>query len=282
MVGRAVRLTAWGAAPLLVAFGLLFGVGPGSAVPGANAAAGCKQSYAYAGVQDAKVHHGIRATIDPLMPPDTSGGFVASWVGVGGPGLGPDGTDEWLQAGFAKFQSGPMQVYYEVTRPGQLPAYHAVRDAVSEDQPHRIAVLATNGDPNSWQVWLDDEPVSPPIELKASAGRFRPQVQAETNNSDGTRCNAYAWRFTKIEVAQKAGGSWGPTKAGYVFRDKYNAATKTSKGSFDARSLSSAAPREPSLPLLALIASRLTGKRLTAECARQEQPVRAGPDGQLI
>ena len=32
-----------------------------------------------------------------------SSSHVAGWVGVGGPGLGPHGEDEWLQVGLATF-----------------------------------------------------------------------------------------------------------------------------------------------------------------------------------
>ena len=40
------------------------------------------------------------ATVTMTTGPRVAGGHVAAWVGVGGVGLGPNGTDQWLQVGF--------------------------------------------------------------------------------------------------------------------------------------------------------------------------------------
>lgn len=46
-------------------------------------------------------------------------GFVAAWVGVGGPGLGPNCADEWLQSGYVSFDTGEQEIYYELMQPGE-------------------------------------------------------------------------------------------------------------------------------------------------------------------
>ena len=51
-----------------------------------------------------------------LDTPAVTGGssHVAGWVGVGGPGLGPHGADEWLQVGLATFgDTNEGRLYYE-------------------------------------------------------------------------------------------------------------------------------------------------------------------------
>src|SRR6185503_3969216 len=61
-----------------------------------NAAAlepcGNEAGYSYAGFQSAHRGHGIRATLVSLGSPNVRNGHVAAWVGVGGSGLGPNGT----------------------------------------------------------------------------------------------------------------------------------------------------------------------------------------------
>jgi hypothetical protein len=75
------------------------------------ASTGCKKDYDYTGVQNVAPSSGIRAYLTTIKQPHVKAGHVAGWVGVGGPGLGPNGTDEWLQAGYSGFQTGEAQVY---------------------------------------------------------------------------------------------------------------------------------------------------------------------------
>ena len=52
--------------------------------------------YTYAGHQATYRGHGVRATISAIRAPNVVAGHVAGWVGVGGPGKGPNGEDSWL------------------------------------------------------------------------------------------------------------------------------------------------------------------------------------------
>src|SRR5262249_23678606 len=84
-----------GAARMLAAVALGLVGGLGSLVAAANACGG----YSYAGVQDARAASGIRATLVQVDTPRVARGHVAAWVGVGGPGQGAGGRDEWIQIG---------------------------------------------------------------------------------------------------------------------------------------------------------------------------------------
>ena len=105
---------------------------------------------------------------------------VAAWVGVGGAGQGPNGSDQWLQVGLAAFNGSGSRLYYEVTTGGAPPRYNEVVSEVPAGQKSRVAVLEMSKRPNWWRVWLNGKAVSRPIHLPGSSGRFRPIATAET------------------------------------------------------------------------------------------------------
>src|SRR4051812_9020353 len=80
----------------------------GGAAVGACGASG----YSYAGVAGWTAVRGVAATLTAEAWPDVASGHVAAWVGVGGSGYGPRGTDEWIQAGLAGFPDGRNELYY--------------------------------------------------------------------------------------------------------------------------------------------------------------------------
>ena len=256
---------------------------PADAVRATRAAAVCKTNYAYAGAQDVTTRSGIRAKVTNVMSPRVAIGHVAGWLGVGGPGLGPNGTDEWLQTGYVALENGPQQIYYELTLPRTPTAYHTIKAAVTARETHLLTVLEMKAKPNLWRVWLDNAPVSPPIKLPGSHNRFVPQAIAETWNAGTRQCNDYKYSFTHIQIARSPGGSWGSGKPGYVWRDRNNQLVRLGKNAFEARSTtahSAAAPAEPLL--LGPLASRLAGRKLTARCVRQRVPVRERPPAHLL
>src|SRR5438105_13242995 len=96
---------------------------------GAARALACGNStgYSYAGLASPSNAYGISATISPLDAFDVFNGHVAGWVGVGGPGQGPGGSNEWLQIGLSGFPGiDGSDIYYEVALPGRYPTYHQV------------------------------------------------------------------------------------------------------------------------------------------------------------
>src|SRR5262245_37392201 len=74
--------------------------------------------YAYAGIQPGQAGYGVSVRLTSLAQPVVQSGHVAGWVGVGGPGQGPGGSDLWLQVGLNGLPGTTNKLYYEVMRPG--------------------------------------------------------------------------------------------------------------------------------------------------------------------
>jgi len=255
---------------------------PANSFRAVSAAAACSVTYDYAGAQDVRPRSGIRARVRAVTEPRVAAGHVAGWLGVGGPGRGPNGTTEWLQVGYSAMFDWPQQIYYEVTLPDRATRYHTIKASLVPGETHVIAVVEVRGRRGSWQVLLDGKPVSPVIALPGSHRRFAPQALAETWNAGTKQCNHYSYSFREIRVALVPGGSWSLPKAGYVWRNRQNQAVRTSRDSFVARSVSARAVFARDVPpLLGPFATRLAGRRLTAECATQVEPVRERPAGHL-
>ncbi len=176
--------------------------------------------YAYAGLQSGQVGSGVRATIAALRQPSVSAGHAAGWIGVGGPGAGPNGETMWLQTGVAALPGTPLMVYAEITRPGRTPSFLPLRENVAVGESHRLAVLEMNGRPGTWRVWLDGRPVTDPVVLPGSHRRWEPLATAESWNGGVATCNGFGFRFERVGVARSLGGSWQPFVPGYTFRDR--------------------------------------------------------------
>src|SRR5256714_6129652 len=94
---------------------------------GAARALACVNSTgcSYAGLASPSNAYGISATISPLDAFDVFNGHVAGWVGVGGPGQGPGGTNEGLPIGLSGFPGiDGSAIHYEGALPGPLLAHH--------------------------------------------------------------------------------------------------------------------------------------------------------------
>src|SRR5438477_4542500 len=125
--------------------------------------------YSYAGLAAPTNAFGISAVISPLDAFDILNGHVAGWVGVGGPGQGPGGSDEWLQIGLSGFPGiVGSDIYYEVALPGRFPTYHQVTSDLPLGTVAKVTVLEIHNRPDWWRVWLNHRPVSPAIHLPAS------------------------------------------------------------------------------------------------------------------
>lgn len=183
-----------------------------AALVAAQAALACGNSggYSYAGMAAPSRAFGITATVTPLGGFQVLAGHVAGWVGVGGPGLGPNGTDEWLQVGFSGFpELSGNDLYYEVARPNGQPAYHQLATGVPSGKPVRLAVLEMHKRPGFWRVWVDRRPASQPIYLPGSHGRWAPIATAESwDGGSGGICNDFLYRFRGVSIAGFPGGGW--------------------------------------------------------------------------
>jgi hypothetical protein len=172
--------------------------------------------YSYAGLAAPTHAFGIGATVTPLATFSITSGHVAGWVGVGGPGEGPGGKDEWIQVGYNAIGGiGGPNLYYEVTRAGGRPAYHQIAANLRVGQPERVAVLEIQGRSNWWRVWVNGKPVTQPIYLPGSHGRWSPIATAESwDGGSGGACNAFLYRFHRVEIARVPGGGWSPLAHG--------------------------------------------------------------------
>jgi hypothetical protein len=189
----------------LAAFSLAGGTARALACGGAGS-----NGYSYAGLAAPDTAFGISAVVTPLNAFDILNGHVAGWVGVGGPGEGPGGTDEWLQIGLSGFPSlTGSDIYYEVARPHQFPTYHQVAAGYQVGQAARVTVLEMYRRPNWWRVWLNRKPASPPIYLAQSHDRFQPIATAESwDGGTGGACNTFLYRFRRVKIAHAPGGGW--------------------------------------------------------------------------
>jgi hypothetical protein len=204
--------------------------------PEAAAAGGCGVAgYAYAGVQDARTAHGIRATLVTLAQPNVAAGHVAAWVGVGGRELGPGGTDAWIQVGISAFEDGVSNLYYEVTRPTVGPRYTELVRGVPVGSRYRVAVLEVAGRPDWWRVWLNGAPASEPVRLPQSSGRWRPTATAEAWGGERRACNRFAYRFEHVGVLLDPGGAWATLQTGFTFEDARHRVRPAATGAFVAR-----------------------------------------------
>jgi hypothetical protein len=185
-----------------------------TAPAGGRAAAACgASSYSYSGVLSNQSRYGVGASITPLREPTVRGGHIAAWVGVGGEGLGPNGTTEWLQAGISGEPGKGLALYYEVALPGQSPRYVMLKGHLQPGRSYRIAVLESRHHAGSWLVWVNGTPLTQRIHLPGSHGTWRPVATTESWNGDVGACNTFAFSFRNVSVAGRPGGAWAPIAA---------------------------------------------------------------------
>jgi hypothetical protein len=202
----------------------------GTASAGSASCATGNGGYTYAGHQATRLGHGVRATITQMRASEVTSGHVAGWIGVGGPGQGPNGTDEWIQVGIASMPGLPSLLYGEVTRPGRTPQFLVLEDEVVMGDAKRVAVLEMAGRSGWWRIWVDGSPATAPIHLAGSSGRWAPIATAESWNGGDGVCNSFSFRFEQVSVSHGRGGSWFEFKPGYHFLD----------GTYKVRTLASA------------------------------------------
>jgi hypothetical protein len=204
-----------------------------TAVTSVPAGAACGPSgFAYAGVQGPARSHGISAVLTSLHVPAVENGHVAGWVGVGAPGEGPGGSNEWLQVGLNSVPGTGNRLYYEVVRPGLPTRYVEVDADVASDRPLRVAVLETVAVRGAWRVWVDGRAVTPPIWLPGSHGALTSMAMGESWDGGRPSCNRYVYRFEGVSVAQAQGGSWSTVRDPAVHADPGYRLERRAQGSF--------------------------------------------------
>jgi len=195
-------------------------MGSAAAPHSQHLAKSCWAGYSYDGVQSTTAAYGVSASLTLARPTVVGLGHVAAWVGVGGAGLGPGGSDEWLQAGIAHDAGGFDVLYYEFKRPGDASATYVTLGSVAPGKTHTFVVYERAGHRNSWAVLIDGKTASPPVGLPESHGRFQPVATAE--NWDGGvagTCNSYDFNFSNLAVRTQWAGAWQAFNLSRVLRD---------------------------------------------------------------
>ena len=181
----------------------------------------CWAGYSYVGATSPVAGFGVSATIGLAGSSSVADGHVAAWVGFGGVGMGPGGSDEWIQAGIARDAGTPLDVlYYEYKRPGDDRATYVPLGATVPGMSHTFVVYERAAQRDAWRVMIDGVKVSDPIVLPGSHGAFQPVATAE--NWDGGvagTCNGYAYDFKGLAVRTQWGGRWQPFDLSRMLHD---------------------------------------------------------------
>lgn len=202
----------------------------------ASPAFACARGYSYTGLYASSPSFGVAASLSMLRPPTVAGGHVAAWVGVGGPGLGPNGTDEWLQVGLASFSgSQDTSLYYELALPGREPRYVELASGISPDQAMRVGLLELPFMPDAWIV-VSPAGLAGPFYLPGSHGAWAPIATAESWTPGGSPCNRYSYRFGGVQLA-RPGGTWKRLRAAHKLEDAGSRVHRYSPSSFSARAI---------------------------------------------
>jgi hypothetical protein len=180
--------------------------GAWAAVPSAadSETACAAHGYTYAGLAQNDAVHGVSATLTAVSAPHVAGGHVAAWVGVGGRGMAPGGTNAWLQAGLASYRSGGSRLYYELMLPDGR-KYVELARSVRTGTRFTVSVLEVS--PGTWQVVVDGLVVSPAFALPVSSSGLPAIVTAESWATATQACNRYAFGFAGAQFIG-ADGMW--------------------------------------------------------------------------
>ena len=188
-------------------------------IPGRAQAACGSSGYAYAGLGASHRAYGVATWLQSVAAPEVLSGHVAGWVGVGGPGAGPNGTDEWIQVGISAFPGGSTSLYYEVALPHQAPQYHEIAAGLPAGSTHKVAVVELRSRRSWWSVVVDDRAVGDPVHLPGSHGAWRPLATTETWGAGSFVCNRFSYRFGSVSVATRPGGGWQRLRSHYTFQN---------------------------------------------------------------
>lgn len=206
-------------AAVLAGFAAVF-ARPASPATASHRTTSCWSGYSYDGVQGSSRTYGVGTTLTLQRPSDVTVGHVAAWIGVGGPGMGPGGSDEWIQAGIAHEEDGTDALYYEYKRPGDADATYVQLQRAVPGVAYSLFVYERATERDAWRVMLNGVKVSDPIVLPGSHGAF--QAVATAENWDGGvagSCNGYSFDFSSLSVRTTFAGAWQAFDTSRVLHD---------------------------------------------------------------
>jgi hypothetical protein len=185
--------------------------------------------YSYAGETATSSETGISAGITALEQPRITSGHVAAWVGVGGAGLGPGGSNEWLQAGISAASGGPTSLYYELARPGAAPRYQRLPIRIALGRTYRVSVQESPSRPGYWSVWVDGIQRTSGAFLPGSHDAWKPTATSESWDGGTPACNAYDFRFDEVRARTEA-QIWSPMGSSVMDGPGYRVEARTASG----------------------------------------------------
>jgi hypothetical protein len=188
------------------------------------------QGYSYAGISAIQSRSGISAAITALNAPHVSAGHVAAWVGVGGYGLGPGESNEWLQAGISAAPGQPVSLYYELAQPHKAPVYHLIPITVSVGKTYDVAVLESRHHPNWWRVWVNGARASARFFLPASRDNWKPVATSENYDGGVGACNTFAFKFGQLRATVTDHRGWTPVDGSVLSAPGYTVQGRTLAG----------------------------------------------------
>ena len=209
-------------------------VGAWAAVPSAaRGETSCaSHGYTYTGLAQNDAVHGVTATVTAVSAPRVAGGHVAAWVGVGGRGLAPGGTDAWLQAGLAAYRGGGSRLYYELMLP-EGRRYVELAQGVRPGTRFTVSVLEVA--PGTWHVLVDGRAVSPAFAVPVSSSGLPAIVTAESWATSTQACNQYVFGFAGAQFIG-ADGLWHDFSKPQIIVSSSTQITRRSKTGFLATS----------------------------------------------
>jgi hypothetical protein len=169
---------------------------------------------------------------------------VAAWIGIGGPGAGPKGSDVWLQAGVSAFPGRAAHLYYEVAQPGRSVRYVELGAAVQPGERHRVAVIEMAGRPSWWRAWIDGRAASAPLHLPGRLA-WEPTATSESWDGGTSGCNWFAFRFERIRIAAARGGPWTAWSSVTTMSDHGTAVRRQGRTAFIASASGPEGDHEP-------------------------------------
>jgi hypothetical protein len=188
--------------------------------------------YTYTGLAQTDAVHGVTATVTAVSAPRVAGGHVAAWVGVGGRGLAPGGTNAWLQAGLASYRGGGSRLYYELMLP-EGRRYVELARGVPPGTRFTVSVLEMA--PGTWHVVVNGRDVSPTFALPVSSSGLPAIVTAESWATTTQACNEYAFGFAGAQFIG-ADGMWHPFSKPQIIVSSSTQITRRSETGFLATS----------------------------------------------
>ncbi len=164
--------------------------------------------YNYAGVKDKETPDGFGATITETASPDVSDGHVAGWIGFGAEGLGPGGTNEWLQAGIERTAGQPVsQLYYEIALPHHAPV-HTFLGQAALDSPETFQFTRLSVKPEEWVLSVNGRRRGPVFKMTAGHQPWRVDFMGESWRHYTVGCNSFEYKYKNMTVRQTMSGGW--------------------------------------------------------------------------